>query len=31
LAADEQCVVGQENRLLTLTEGIKVSVAGDSK
>ena len=31
LAADEQCAVGQENRLLTLTEGIKVAVAGDSK
>ena len=31
LAADEQCAVGQENRLLTLTEGLKVSVAGDPK
>ena len=31
LAADEQCAVGQENRLLTLTDGIKVAVAGDSK
>jgi len=31
LAADEQCVVGQENRLLTLTEGSKVEVAGDQK
>ena len=31
LAAGEQCAVGQENRLLTLTEGIKVAVAGDSK
>ena len=31
LAADEQCAVGQENRLLTLTEGSKVAVAGDQK
>jgi len=31
LAADEQCAVGQENRLLTLTEGSKVVVAGDLK
>jgi len=31
LAAEEECVVGQENRLLTLTEGTKVAVAGDQK
>jgi len=31
LAADDQCAVGQENRLLTLSEGCKVAVAGDSK
>jgi RND family efflux transporter MFP subunit len=32
LAAGEQCAVGQENRLLALTEGLKVNVAlGGSK
>ena len=31
LVADEQCAVGQENRLLTLADGSKIAVAGEPK